>query len=108
MNEAIASGLPVIVSKRYGWVPELVRGNGFAFDPMNEDELAARLLELASLSDHDLEHFREASYRIAVSFGLDRFSEALEGATTMAINLTPKRLGIIDRALLLTAVTFGR
>jgi glycosyltransferase involved in cell wall biosynthesis len=108
VNEAIASGLPVIVSKRCGCVPELVRGNGFTFDPMNEDELAARLFEVASLSDHDLEHFREASYRIAAGFGLDRFAEGLEGATTMAINLTPKRLGIIDRALLLTAATFGR
>jgi hypothetical protein len=32
---------PVIVSKRCGCVPELVRDNGFTFDPMNEDELAA-------------------------------------------------------------------
>src|SRR6266481_4423615 len=35
VNEAIASGLPVIVSERCGCVPELVRGNGFTFDPMD-------------------------------------------------------------------------
>jgi hypothetical protein len=75
---------------------------------MNEDELATRLLEMASMPDHDLEHFREASYRTAALFGPDRFGEGLVGATTMAIKLTPKRLGIIDRALLLTAATFGR
>src|SRR6266487_3765140 len=33
VNEAIASGLPVIVSDRCGCVPELVNGNGFIFDP---------------------------------------------------------------------------
>jgi len=108
VNEAIASGLPVIVSDRCGCVPELVRDNGFTFDPMNEDELASLLLEMASLSDHDLERFGDASRRIAARFGPDRFGEGLEHAATMAIKLTPKRLGIIDRALLLAAATFGR
>ena len=51
VNEAIASGLPVIVSNRCGCAPELVNGNGFTFDPTNEHELTARLLEMASLSD---------------------------------------------------------
>jgi len=108
VNEAAACGLPVIVSNRSGCVPELVRGNGFTFDPVNEDELAVRLLEMASLSDHDLEHFGEASRRIAARFEPDRFGEGLEHAATMAIKLGPKRLGIIDRALLLAAATFGR
>jgi glycosyltransferase involved in cell wall biosynthesis len=108
VNEAAACGLPVIVSNRCGCVPELVQDNGFTFDPVNEDELAARLLEMASLSDHDLEHFREASRRIAACFGPDRFGEGLENAATMAIKLTPKRLGIINRALLVAAATFGR
>ncbi len=39
VNEAIATGLPVIVSNRCGCAPELVNGNGFTFDPTNEDEL---------------------------------------------------------------------
>jgi glycosyltransferase involved in cell wall biosynthesis len=108
VNEALASGLPVIVSNRCGCVPELVADNGFTFDPMNEDELAARLLEMASLLDHDLEHFGKASRRIAARFGPDRFGEGLEHAATMAIKLRPKRPGIIDRALLLAAATFGR
>src|SRR5438034_1892393 len=42
VNEAIASGLPVIVSERCGCVPELVQDNGSTFDPTNEHELAAR------------------------------------------------------------------
>ena len=44
VNEAIASGLPVIVSNRCGCAPELVNGNGFTFDPGNRHELVARLV----------------------------------------------------------------
>jgi glycosyltransferase involved in cell wall biosynthesis len=108
VNEAVALGLPVIVSNRCGCVPELVTDNGFTFDPASEHELAARLLEVASLSDHDLEHFAEASRRIAARFGPDRFGEGLERAATMAIKLKPKRFGIADRALLRAASAFGR
>jgi 1,2-diacylglycerol 3-alpha-glucosyltransferase len=108
VNEAIASGLPVIVSKRCGCVPELVKDNGFIIDPVNEDELAARLLQMASLSGHDLERFGEASRRIAARFGPDRFGEGLESAVRMAMEVKSERIGIIDRALLLAAATFGR
>jgi 1,2-diacylglycerol 3-alpha-glucosyltransferase len=108
VNEAIASELPVIVSDRCGCVPELVQGNGFTFDPMNEHELASRLFEMASMSDEDLEYFREASRRIAARFGPDRFAEGLEGAVTMAIQFTRERFGVMDRALLLAAARYGR
>jgi len=108
VNEAIASGLPVIVSNRCGCVPELVNGNGFTFDPLDEQELAARLLEMASLSEHDLQCFAEASRRIAARFGPDRFAEGLEQAATLSINVTQRRFGVMDRALLLAAAGFGR
>src|SRR5207248_5879043 len=53
VNEAVASGLPVIVSERCGCVPELVNGNGFTFDPFAEHELAELLLRLALLRDDE-------------------------------------------------------
>src|SRR6266487_1842926 len=56
VNEAVASGLPVIVSERCGCVPEFVQDNGFTVDPMIEYALASRLFEMASLSDEDREH----------------------------------------------------
>src|SRR5207249_8459390 len=68
VNEAIASGLPVIVSERCGCVPELVQGNGFTFAPTNAHELATRLLEMASLSDEERKRFGDNSYRIAANF----------------------------------------
>src|SRR5205823_7578307 len=53
VNEAIASGLPVIVSERCGCAPELVRDNGFTFDPTDEHVLASQLLNMASLTDRE-------------------------------------------------------
>jgi glycosyltransferase involved in cell wall biosynthesis len=108
VNEAVASGLPVTVSNRCGCAPELVANNGFTFDPLNEHELASRLMEMASLPDQDLQDFGEASRRIAARFGPDRFAEGLERAATMAIHAAPKKFGALDRALLLAAATCGR
>jgi 1,2-diacylglycerol 3-alpha-glucosyltransferase len=108
VNEAVASGLPVIVSNRCGCVPELVADNGFTFDPLNEDELTARLLEMALLSRDDLEHLGDASGRIAAAFAPDRFGEGLEQAVSVAMKLTPKKFGVIDRALLFAGATCGR
>jgi len=108
VNEAIASGLPVIVSNQCGCVPELVQGNGFTFDPTDEHELASRLLEMASLSDRDLKQRSEASRRVAERFGPELFGEGLEKAAGVATQLTRKKFGIIDRMLLFTAARYGR
>src|SRR5438874_2517997 len=81
VNEAIASGLPVIVSERCGCVPELVQGNGFTFDPIDEHELASRLLDMASLPDDERQRLGDASYRVAENFAPQRFGEGLEQAS---------------------------
>ena len=108
VNEAIASGLPVIVSNRCGCAPELVNGNGFTFDPTNEDELATRLLEMAALPDEERKDLGDNSYQIAANFAPERFGEGLERAASMAMGVPQKRLGIIDRALLLAAASYAR
>ena len=108
VNEAIASGLPVIVSDRCGCVPELINGNGFTFDPTNEHELTARLLEMASLSDEERKHLGDNSYRIAANFAPERFGEGLERAASVAMGVPQKRFGIMDRALLLVTASYAR
>jgi 1,2-diacylglycerol 3-alpha-glucosyltransferase len=108
VNEAIASGLPVIVSNRCGCAPELVNGNGFTFDPTNEDELATQLFEMASLSDQERNHLGNNSYRIAANFAPERFGEGLERAATVAMGIPQKRFGIMDRALLLVTASYAR
>jgi glycosyltransferase involved in cell wall biosynthesis len=107
VNEAIASGLPVIVSERCGCAPELVQDNGFTFDPTNQDELASRLLQMTTLSDDERRRLSDASYRIAADFSPDRFGQGLEQAARIAVK-PQKRLGLIDRALLSAAAIFGR
>ena len=108
VNEAIASGLPVIVSDRCGCAPELVNGNGFTFDPTSEDELATRLLEMASLSDQQRKQLGDISYRIAANFAPRRFAEGLERAASMALRVPQRRFGVINRALLLATASYAR
>src|SRR4029453_12882988 len=108
VKEAFASGLRGIVSEGGGCAPELVQDNGFTFDPTNEHELAARLLELASLSDEERKHLGDASSRIAANFAPERFGEGLERAVTMALNHRQKKLGVTNRALLFASARFGR
>lgn len=108
VNEAIASGLPVIVSERCGCVPELVRGNGFTFNPTSKHELAARLSEMATLSQEEQRRLGEASYAIAANFVPERFGEGLERAVNAAIGLPRRTFGMINRTVLVAAKMYER
>ena len=99
VNEAVASGLPVIVSERCGCVPELVRGNGFTFDPIDERELPSRLLQIASLSDDERRSLGDASYRIAENFAPEHFGEGLEQAAKLALT-HPRKASLLGRTLI--------
>jgi 1,2-diacylglycerol 3-alpha-glucosyltransferase len=103
VNEAMASGLPVIVSNRCGCVPELVHENvnGFTFDPYNEEDLTSRLLAMSSMRQEELAKFGKASSEIIAEHDVDRFAQGLKNAAELAISLPRKRSGVFDRALLL-------
>jgi glycosyltransferase involved in cell wall biosynthesis len=53
VNEAMACGLPVLVSSRCGCAGDLVRNgeNGFVFEPARESKLAERMLLLSTMPD---------------------------------------------------------
>ncbi len=99
VNEAIASGLPVIVSNRCGCVPELINGNGFTFDPFDEHELAELLLRLALLRDDERESLGDVSCKIAANFASERFGEGLEQAAQLALS-HPRQGSLLNRTLL--------
>ena len=99
VNEAVASGLPVIVSSRCGCAPDLVNGNGFTFDPLNEQELAARLSQIASLPDDERKTLGDASYRVAADFAPESFGEGLEQATQLALS-SPRKASLLGRTLI--------
>ena len=98
VNEAIASGLPVIVSNRCGCVPELVQGNGFIFESTDEHELGSRLLEMASLSDEEWRRLGDVSYTIAANFAPKRFGEGLERAAQLALS-DSRETSLLSRVL---------
>lgn len=102
VNEAIASGLPVIVSERCGASADLVRPgeNGEICAP-DAASIAAALDRL--LSDSDLSAFGRRSVEIAADWGLDAFVAGLARASDMARaqGAAPGKLAIsIAQALL--------
>jgi 1,2-diacylglycerol 3-alpha-glucosyltransferase len=87
VNEAMAAGVPVLVSNTCGCVPDLiVEGeNGFTFDPDNSAELAD-LMEHMSSSQVDLAAMGRAAQAHISRWGPERFAEGLFGALQTALN----------------------
>jgi 1,2-diacylglycerol 3-alpha-glucosyltransferase len=79
INEAMACGLPVLVSRKCGCYPELChRGiNGFDFDPLDVGGLA-RLLLRVSGGEVELEAMGEASRRIIANYSLQTWVQSLK------------------------------
>ncbi|MDI6853486.1 MAG: glycosyltransferase family 4 protein [Deltaproteobacteria bacterium] len=75
VNEAMAAGLPVLVSKACGCYPDLIEEgvNGYSFDPYNVEELA-ELMVKASSGECDLGAMGEASRRIIADWTLEAFA----------------------------------
>jgi 1,2-diacylglycerol 3-alpha-glucosyltransferase len=78
VNEAMASGLPVLVSRVCGCAPDLVRDgvNGFTFDPFDLEGLARLLLKMSS-GEVDLEAMGQASREIIANFSPEIFARNL-------------------------------
>ena len=68
VNEAMASGLPVLVSVRCGCAEDLVRANGLMFDPHAPDGLRRCLTIVGALAAGDLEAMGERSRRIIAHY----------------------------------------
>jgi glycosyltransferase involved in cell wall biosynthesis len=82
VNEALASGLPVIVSRGCGAAKTLVKEgeNGWTFEPGAIEELAALMAQMSSLSDSVLQDMGQASRQIVAQWGLDRFVDGVLAA----------------------------
>lgn len=102
INEAMASGLPILSSKNVGAAEELVRDgvNGFTFDPENIQELAGMLVKMADMRQEEREAMGEASRRLIADWGPERFARGAQEAVRAAMSAPPKRVGLLDRFLL--------
>lgn len=85
VNEAMACGLPVIVSRQSGCAVDLVREgvNGWVFDARRSDELTECLVRMSSGS-YDVEAMGRASREIITAWGPDRFARNLWAAVQAA------------------------
>jgi glycosyltransferase involved in cell wall biosynthesis len=105
VNEAMAAGLPVIVSDRCGCAADLVESgqNGFTFPSGNVDQLA-RMLVRAS-EDCDLGAMGRRSREIIARWSPARFAEGLSQAVEAARTtpVAPPRL--MDRAIVRALLT---
>jgi 1,2-diacylglycerol 3-alpha-glucosyltransferase len=101
VNEAMASGLPVLVSNRCGCATDLVKDgvNGFTFDPYDVEQMAELMARISGLGS-GLSEFGAASARIISQWGPERFGSGLKSAVENAMEARPKRAGIVDRFLL--------
>jgi glycosyltransferase involved in cell wall biosynthesis len=102
VDEAMASGLPVLVSERCGCAHDLVKGgsNGFTFDPYDVDELAGLMQRVAAMTDERRRAMGRASQTIVADWGPDRFANGLMRAVEAAASRPPPKSALLDQALL--------
>ena len=100
VNEAMAAGLPVIVSNRCGCVPELVSEghNGFTFNPFDVGELYELMVRT---SEHpNLDDMGAVSQKIVARWSPQRFAEGLIRAAEAASAVGAVRPRSLDTLLL--------
>lgn len=101
VNEAMAAGLPVIISERCGCVPELVHQgkNGFRFDPYNQKELTDIMVKFTDGSIN-VAAMGQESQRIVADFDADLFGKGLLKAVQSARREMKKKMGLGTRYFL--------
>lgn len=101
VNEAMASGLPVLVSARCGCAQELVwpGRNGFVFDPGEPGQLSNLMLRLSSCHAERIS-LASGAASIISKWGPERFSAGLQKSSRTAILHGPRRVGWWPRTLL--------
>jgi glycosyltransferase involved in cell wall biosynthesis len=92
INEAMAAGLPVAVSKKVGCASTLVKEhvNGFTFDPTDPTELSEKLTAFINLDQEIKNGMGKAAKKEIENWDLDRFSTGLIEAITF-VETNPKR-----------------
>jgi glycosyltransferase involved in cell wall biosynthesis len=87
VNEAMAAGLPLLISKRCGCLPDLCfEGvNGFSFDPFKFEELAELMFKISS-NQIDIKSFGEASKKIISKYTCEKWAQTVMEICTTLLN----------------------
>ena len=109
VNEAMASGLPVLVSERCGCARDLVQPgvNGYTFAPRDVSALAGLMARLAENEDRR-RAMGEASANLIEAWSPDAFAANLIELAEMVKRSPRPRTGWIDLLLLRTMVNLRR
>ena len=101
VNEAMASGLPVLVSNRCGCAADLVKEgeNGWTFDPTNEEQMADLLLRISN-DEETRVRMGARSREIIAEWGPERFASGVKAAVDAALAAPKKKVGLLDRLIL--------
>ena len=103
VNEAMAAGLPVLVSERCGCVPDLVENgvNGFSFNPYAQQELIDLLLKMSDLDDNGhLTNMGLHSQKIISNWQPSQFADSLHKAVKAAKASPLKNANRLEKLLL--------
>lgn len=105
VNEALASGLPVIVSSRCGCAIDLVKNdhNGFTFDPYDVDALSRHLSHVAS-EDCPRGAMGAVGREIISGWTPAVFARNLKSAIDVAIHKPRQEYGFIDKLILMALI----
>lgn len=104
VNEAMAAGLPILVSHRCGCADDLVEKgrNGYTFDPYDVDALSAHMLKMAG-GEYDLSSMANAGREIIARWSPEFCAENTLKAAEAALSAPRPRLGLLDKLLLKAA-----
>jgi 1,2-diacylglycerol 3-alpha-glucosyltransferase len=102
VNEAMASGVPVLVSTRCGCARDLVHEerNGWTFDPFDVEGLAELMLRVSRLSPEQRLAMGRAGQEIMARWTPETFAKGLWRAVEAAQAAPQPSLCALDRALL--------
>ena len=108
VNEAAASGLPILVSRRAGsaatLVPHPEGTTGARFDPLDLEEMTVKLAWMAALPAQERRAMGLRAADVVSSWGPDRFAHGAMEALEFARSSTTRR----PRAQLLTSKDMSR
>jgi 1,2-diacylglycerol 3-alpha-glucosyltransferase len=102
VNEAMAAGLPVLVSRTCGCCADLVHDgeNGFSFDPLSVAEIAEAMSRMAALPSERRTTMGERSQVIIAQWGPYRFADGLGRAVAQCVASRSADFSVIGRAVL--------